>query len=98
MIEEYQNLLSTTSAMTWKEPHPRRLPLPEEYIGNKGLIKELNVKIKKLRDELQVLKTERIVRVLFIAPFRRLPEELVSEIELQCASNIDLFKLSRGGE
>jgi hypothetical protein len=70
--------------MAWKEPHPRRLPLPAEYLENKRLIKELDARIEKLRDELQVLETERNARLSFIAPFRGIPQELVGEIALQC--------------
>ena len=84
MIEEYQNLSSKTSAMAWKEPYPRRLPHPEEYIENKRRIKELDAKIEKLRNELQVLETERNARLSFITPFHRLPQELLAEIALRC--------------
>lgn len=77
--------------MTWKEPHPKRLPLPEEIKENKTRVEELisqvaiiNRNIDKLFKRRSQLQREISERRSFLAAFRRLPPEILSEIALRC--------------
>lgn len=69
--------------MPWTEPHPQRLPSSAEYLEAKRAIGELESKIAQLKQELRVLEWERDRRVSFIAPFHRLPIDILCEIASQ---------------
>jgi septal ring factor EnvC (AmiA/AmiB activator) len=75
----------------WKEPHPRRLPSLEEISSTRTSIVELDnelndlrVQIEQLESRVAVLQNERENQVSFIAPFRRLPQELLANIAKIC--------------
>jgi hypothetical protein len=75
--------------MVWIEPHPTRLPSLAEIAESRAIIRDADLKIvaltnqiaslEKLRSNLQ---TTRDNQASFIAPFRRLPPELLEEIAL----------------
>lgn len=69
--------------MAWIDPNPKRLPTPVELYENKLRIKKLDDRITHLNEELERCQDERNGRRRFIAPFRRLPHELLCEIASQ---------------
>lgn len=68
------------TGMPWTKPHPRRLPTSNEYKENERIIKELESKINQLKQEIEDLEWERDKRRSFVAPFRRLPCDILCEI------------------
>jgi hypothetical protein len=75
--------------MTWVEPHPTHLPSPEEITEGRAIIRDADLKIvalssqidglERLRSNLQTIRDN---QTSFLAPFRRLPPELLEEIAL----------------
>ncbi|PVF94372.1 hypothetical protein CPB86DRAFT_818066 [Serendipita vermifera] len=70
--------------MNWDEPHPRRLPTPEEIIRIKDEVALLNSEIASLYTYLHELERDRDNKASFIAPIRRLPPEILGEIAMAC--------------
>lgn len=77
--------------LEWQEPHPQRLPSPGEIADNLVKIQEAKLRIKELTKQIRELERTRFTaqcdhdnRVSFIAPFRRLPEEILHEIAAHC--------------
>jgi hypothetical protein len=77
--------------MAWREPHPRRIATPDEVQENKRQIQALDDQINAMiratdgsAQELLQLQQERANRLSFIAPYRRLPTEILSEIAWHC--------------
>ena len=66
--------------MAWIDPNPSRIPTVVELSENKLRIKKLDDRIMQLTEELEKCRNERDGRRHFIAPFRRLPHELLCEI------------------
>ena len=66
--------------MAWIDPNPSRIPTVVELYENKLRIKKLDDRIMQLTEELERCQDERDGRRRFIAPFRRLPHELLCEI------------------
>ncbi|KAG8761077.1 hypothetical protein FRC14_007858 [Serendipita sp. 396] len=76
---------------TWAEPHPRRLPSLEETRQSKDHVSHLDTEIEELTSQICALQLrvaqleqERAQRISFIAPFRRLPEEILARIAELC--------------
>jgi hypothetical protein len=77
-------------------PHPRRLPDEVEVRHCKAIITEidkdidaLELQMEKLNERLQDLKRKRANHVSFLAPFRRLPAEILCKIGVLCLHNED---------
>jgi hypothetical protein len=77
--------------MEWREPHPRRIATPAEVRENKRQIQALDDQIKEITgtnerptQEILQLQQERANRLSFIAPYRRLPTEVLAEIARYC--------------
>jgi hypothetical protein len=77
--------------MAWCEPHPRRNATPDEVQETKRQIQALDDQIKAMirkihgyAQELVQLRQERANRLSFIAPYRRLPPEILGEIAWHC--------------
>lgn len=77
--------------MTWKEPHPHRLPSFDEVVDYLVKIRRVELKIKDLTLQIQELEKARMElqheldnRKSFIAPARRLPPEIWGEIAAYC--------------
>lgn len=77
--------------MLWKESHPCRLPTPDELQDNRSKICDADVQITALTSQINALQKllediqrDRELRASFIAPFRRLPPEIIGEIALHC--------------
>jgi hypothetical protein len=77
--------------MEWHEPHPRRIATPAEVGENRRQIQALDDQIKAMtgknegpNQELLGLEQERANLQSFIAPYRRLPTELLGEIAWHC--------------
>ena len=75
--------------MVWVEPHPTRLPSPEEITEGRAIIRDADLKIAAFSSQIDGLerlrsnlKTIRDNQASFLAPFRRLPPELLKEIAL----------------
>lgn len=75
----------------WVEPHPRRLPTSLEIEETHATVQQLDseiddlvVQISRLQDRVRQLKQERAQRLSFVAPFRRLPPELLVPIVELC--------------
>jgi hypothetical protein len=75
--------------MAWTEPHPTRLPSPKEIAEGRAIIRDADVKIEGLSRQIEALnkqrsrfQTIRDNQASFIAPFRRLPPEILEEISL----------------
>jgi hypothetical protein len=75
-------------------PHPRRLPNEAEVQQCKSIITEmdrdidvLEIQIEKLNARLQDLKRKRANHVSYLAPFRRLPVEILCKIGMLCLQN-----------
>jgi hypothetical protein len=73
--------------MEWTPPHPRRPPTAWEIHENRGKIRELDVKIADLQEQLEKLQRDRNVRASFLSSFRRLPAEILCEIVLHAVNN-----------
>jgi hypothetical protein len=76
--------------MVWIEPHPMRVPSPQEIAQGRAIIRDADLKIAALSDQIENLErlrsnlqTVRDNQASFIATFRRLPPELLEEIA-QC--------------
>jgi hypothetical protein len=76
---------------TWKEPHPRRLPSTEEIQETRVVVEQLEDELSSLSREIELLQhkvsqlqKERAQRISFIAPFRRLPPEILAKIAQIC--------------
>jgi hypothetical protein len=67
-------------------PHPRRRPTQSEIVFHKDLIERLERDIESTQDEtrLQRLQKAKDNHASYIAPLRRLPTELLSEIVYMC--------------
>jgi hypothetical protein len=77
-------------------PHPRRLPTHAEAQQYKAIIadmdkdiKNIEIQMEKLNEQLQDLKRKRANHVSFLAPFRRLPAEILCKIGVLCLHNED---------
>lgn len=82
--------------MDWNQSHPRRIPSSEEMKDNKRIIAELDRKITSLQAELTALLRERERRASFLAPFRRLPTEILCEIvQYSRDAGVSLFVLNQ---
>jgi hypothetical protein len=75
--------------MVWVEPHPTRLPSPEEIAEGRTIIRDVDLKIAALSSQIDGLErlksnlqTIRDNQASFIASFRRLPPEILEEIAL----------------
>jgi hypothetical protein len=75
----------------WTEPHPRRLPSALEIEETHATVLQLDAEISHLqsqisllRDRVHKLEVERSQRVSFVAPFRRLPPEILVRIVELC--------------
>jgi hypothetical protein len=73
--------------MQWTAPHPRRHPYPAEIQEGKRKIEELNPQIANLTNQIEelnklrlLLEQERQNCQSFIAPFNRMPTEILCEI------------------
>lgn len=86
--------------MEWQEPHPQRLPTSAEIANNLIKIQEAKKRMQQLTLQIQDLERARNAvqrdhdnRVSFIAPFRRLPEEILREIATYCRETEEGLKL-----
>jgi hypothetical protein len=77
-------------------PHPRRLPTHAEAQQYKATIadmdkdiKTIEIQMEKLNERLQDLKRKRANHVSYLAPFRRLPAEILCKIGVLCLHNED---------
>jgi hypothetical protein len=75
--------------MAWTEPHPTRLPSPQEIAEGRSIIRDADIKIAALSNQIGVLsklrshyQTIRDNQKSFIAAFRRLPPEILEQIAL----------------
>jgi hypothetical protein len=66
--------------MEWMDTYPQRLPTPEEILQIKEEIQSMDSEIASLQIYLSRLKKDRENKAAFIAPFRRLPLEILGEI------------------
>ena len=80
-----------SGSIAWQEPHPQRLPSPDEIIHNLAKIREADSRIKQLAAQIQELQQslketqrDRDIRLSFLSPFRRLPPELLGQIAVCC--------------
>jgi hypothetical protein len=78
--------------MSWRELHPRHIPsnaeVREQQWQIQGLDHQIEAAMASTEGSAQVvieLRQERANRVSFIAPFRRLPIEILCEVAWQCA-------------
>lgn len=76
--------------MDWTRAHPKRLPTAAEYTANAtrmadidNKIETVNAQIRELEKERLNLQLERANRVAFVAPFRRLPPEIICNITVK---------------
>ena len=76
---------------TWTEPHPRRLPSALEIEETHTRVQQLDAEISNLfsqisllQERVHTLEVERSQRISFIAPFRRLPSEILVKIVELC--------------
>jgi hypothetical protein len=82
-------------------PHPRNCPTRAEVVLHKNEIEiikkdmiNIESKISRLRTRLRYLQQRKANHVSYIAPLRRLPPEILSEIVLMCLNNgVKLKKL-----
>lgn len=81
---------------TWTEPHPRRLPTEEEALETRLAIERLDNEIqdatnqiRALQSHLESVQTARARKISFIAPFRRIPQELLARIAEFCIEEGD---------
>lgn len=85
-----QEIITVVSAMEAERPHPERLPTQHEIDENTSSIQDLDRRIAALTIQIEALDSircrlerERNVKASFIAPFRRLPPEILGEIAVQ---------------
>jgi hypothetical protein len=78
---------------SWTEPHPRRLPSALEIEETHAKVQQLDAEIidlqsqiSLLQDRVHKLEEERSQRISFIAPFRRLPPEILVRIVELCVN------------
>jgi len=76
--------------MTWRPPHPRRLPTGQEIRDNQYRIWEINTQVDELTTKIDGLVQLRLTlqqeadnRKSFITSFRRLPAEILCAIAWQ---------------
>jgi hypothetical protein len=77
-------------------PHPRNYPNSAEARRCKEIIAKIDKKITSIelgteerREQLEDLSRRRANYISYIAPFRRVPAEILSEIGLLCLKNQD---------
>jgi hypothetical protein len=78
---------------SWTEPHPRRLPSALEIEETHATVQKLDAEIidlqsqiSLLQDRVRKLEEERSQRISFVAPFRRLPPEILVKVVELCVS------------
>jgi hypothetical protein len=92
LIHEAKTEMASSSGLPF--PHPRRLPNEAEVQQCKAIIIEvdkdinaLELQVEKLNGRLQDLKRKRANHVSYLAPFRRLPVEILCKIGMLCLQN-----------
>jgi hypothetical protein len=95
-LNQLWSVIKMTSSSDIPFPHPRRLPNEAEVQQCKAIITEmdkdinvLELQMEKLNERLQDLKRKRANHVSYLAPFRRLPAEILCKIGVLCLHNED---------
>ncbi|CAG8730828.1 15214_t:CDS:1, partial [Acaulospora colombiana] len=70
--------------MNWVEPHPKRLPTPNEILRIKDEVALLDFEIASLYTYLRELERDRDNKASFVAPIRRIPPEILGDIAMAC--------------